>query len=304
MQEAIKASIRYWFRLALARPSLRRLGNTAANALSWEGKKRLHGAFARSMTEGTPGWSADGEWRVDFAGKTMFVPLRRDDIYLDWAAALTFLGHDIDEKQSYAAIVQSPAKPAVFLDVGGNYGTHSLLMMSHGVTTYYFEPNVSCHGYLQAAARRNGFTPHVEPVALGAAAGSMTLRYPRNETWLGSINATVIAALDGDDMVSVEVPVRTLDSYCETLPPGAMVMKIDAEGSELAILDGARHLLATRKPILLFESHKAHGERAAIWAFLDEAGYTITEHVYPQPALTRDAFLAIGYHNFLGVPRA
>lgn len=306
LQRAFKISIRYVFRLALANTVLRRHMNTVANALPWNGKKRIHGAFSRSMTEGTPGWSADGEWRIDFAGKTFFAPLRRDEIYLDWVAALSFLGHDVDEKQSYAAILQSPAKPAVFIDVGGNYGTHSLLVMSHGVTAYYFEPNVSCHVYFKAAARRNGFAPHIEPVALGAAAGSLTLRYPRNDTWLGSTDPAVIDALDeveGMDMVSVEVPVRTLDSYCDTLPPGPMLLKIDAEGSEMAIFRGGLQLLTTRKPILMFESHKAHGEREALWAILEGVGYTITEHVYPQPALTRDAFLAIDYHNFLGIPR-
>ena len=255
------------------------------------------------MTEGAGDWTADGEWRVDFAGRTFYAPLRRDDIYLDWVAALSYLGHDIDEKQSYAAILRSPAKPAVFLDVGGNYGTHSTLMMSHGVDAYYFEPNATCHGYFEATARRNGFRPQIEPVALGAASGSITLRYPRLETWLGSTNTAVADALDDADMITSEVPMRTLDSYCATLPPGPMLLKIDAEGSELAILDGARALLATRRPIMLFESHRSAGERDRLWAFLDGAGYDITQHVWPQPALARDTFLAIEYHNFIGVPR-
>ena len=304
MQETTKASIRRVFRAALANPLSRRGINAAANAVSWRGKQRFHGAFARSMTEGTPGWNKDAEWRVDFAGRTFHAPLRRSDIYLDWVAALTYLGHDIDEKQTYAAILNSAAKPAVFLDVGGNYGTHSTLMMSHGVIAYYFEPNASCHGYFQATAQRNGFQPHIEPIALGAAPGSITLHYPRTQTWLGSTNAAVAETLDDPDMVTSEVPMRTLDSYCDTLPTGPMLLKIDAEGSEMAILDGARQLLATRRPIMLFESHRAVGEREALWDFLDAAGYDITQHVWPQPALTRDAFLQMAYHNFLGVPRS
>ncbi|WP_188444756.1 FkbM family methyltransferase [Sphingomonas psychrolutea] len=304
MQETTKASIRRVFRKALANSVARRGLNSVANAVSWRGKQRLHGAFARSMTEGTPGWRVDAEWRIDFAGRTFYAPLRRDDIYLDWAAALTYLGHDIDEKQTYAAIVRSAAKPSVFLDVGGNYGTHSTLMMSHGVEAFYFEPNETCHGYFEATSARNGFRPHVEPIALGAAPGSITLRYPRLETWLGSTNAAVADAFDDPDMVTREVPMRTLDSYCDTLPPGPMVLKIDAEGSEMAILEGATHLLATRRPIMLFESHRSIGEREALWDVLDSAGFDITQHIWPQPALTRDAFLQIEYHNFLGVPRA
>lgn len=255
------------------------------------------------MTEGAANWRSDGEWQVKFAGTDFMVPLRRDELYLDWVAALTFLGHDIDEKQSYAAILQSRAKPAVFLDIGGNYGTHSLLMMSHGVKAFYFEPNPTCHGYFEAASARNGFKPQIEPIALGAAPGSITLRYPRNETWLGSTNAAVADALKGD-MVTHEVPMRTLDSYCAAIPPGGIVLKIDAEGSEMAIFDGARELLATRRPIILLESHRDFGGREELWAFMDAAGYDLTKHVWPQPALSRDAFLAVEHHNFLAVPRS
>jgi len=282
---------------------LRGLINFIANRLPWSGQKRLHGAFALSMTEGAANWSKDWQWTVKFAGKSFPVPLRRNDLYLDWAAALTFLGHDIDEKQSYAAILRAVSKPNVFLDVGGNYGTHSLLMMAHGVEVFYFEPNPSCHGYFKAASARNEFKPHIEAVALGAAPGAITLRYPRNETWLGSTNAAVAETLDGADMVTKKVPMRTLDSYCAEIPPGRVVLKIDAEGSEMAILEGACELLATRRPTMLFESHRNLGERAALWSFMDASGYDITQHVWPQPALSRDVFLAIAHHNFLGVPR-
>lgn len=302
MQEATKETIRRGFRAGIATTPGRALFNLLANHSSWEVRRRLHGAFARSMSHETPGWR-DTYWPVAFAGRTFLAPLRRDDLYLDWAAALTFLGHDIDEKQTYAKLVRSPSKPAVFLDVGGNYGTHSLLMMAHGIETFYFEPNASCHGYFEAAARRNGFTSHIEPVAVGSAAGSITLTYPKNETWLGSTNAAVAETLSGFEMVTQDVPMRTLDSYLDVIPAGAMVVKIDAEGSEMAILEGARALLAARRPILLFESHRTLGERRALWALFDSAGYDVTRHVWPQPALSATAFDAVEHHNFLAVPR-
>lgn len=303
MQQQTKERVRRGFRSVIRHKPLRDLFNRFANGGSWSRRARLHGALARSLDVPMPGWR-DTEWTVRFADRSFRVPLRRDDLYLDWAAALTFLGHDTDEKQSYAALLTSPAKPALFLDVGGNYGTHSLLMMAHGVQAWYFEPNRTCHGYFEAASARNGFTPTIQPVALGSAAGSITLSYPAKETWLGSTNAAVAGSLAGLDMVTQEVPMRTLDSYLPELPAGAVVMKIDAEGSEMAILEGARALLAERRPIVLLESHRDLGERQALWAFFDAARYDLTRHVWPQPALSAAAFAQVEHHNFLAVPRA
>ena len=39
-------------------------------------------------------------------------------------------------------------------------------------------------------------------------------------------------------MVTQQVPMRTLDSYLAELPAGPMVMKIDAEGFDLNVLQG------------------------------------------------------------------
>lgn len=302
MLELAKTGMRRGFRAAIRLRPLRKAINHATIDMPWQIRRKLHSGFSFSLDGGVPGWK-DDIWRVRFAGKTVIAPLRASDLAMDWTCAMALVGHDVKEKQTYAALLASEYRPDVFLDVGGNYGLHSLLMMTHGVKAVYFEPNSSCHGYFAAAAAVNGLTPRVEPVALGAEGGTITLSYPKTETWLGSINDAVVNALGRENMVSEVVPMRTLDSYVEDLPPGKMLLKIDAEGSELAILSSAGRLLAERRPIIAFESHIASGERQALRALLDRSGYDVMFQPWPQAALSVADFETTGEYNFVGVPR-
>lgn len=51
----------------------------------------------------------------------------------------------------------------------------------------------------------------------------------------------------------IRVPARSLDNLCEALDPD--LVKIDVEGGELRVLQGARRLLAARKARFLVELH-------------------------------------------------
>mgnify|MGYP005629986961 FL=1 len=68
----------------------------------------------------------------------------------------------------------------------------------------------------------------------------------------------------------IEVPTVTLDCVTKTLPPPALV-KIDVEGHEQEVLEGAQKTLMGPRPILLIESF---GEKvAAIRQILEPLGY-------------------------------
>ena len=302
MIESVKAGIRRGFRAAIGVRLLRRAINSATMNLPWSVRRRMHSGFSFSLSGGLPGWQFD-TWRVCFAGKTVLAPLRASDLAMDWTCAMALVGHDVKEKQTYAAVLASENSPTVFLDVGGNYGLHSLLMMAHGVESVYFEPNSSCHEYFRVASALNGLQPRIEPVALGAEAGAITLRYPKSATWLGSVNEAVADALTQDDVVTETVSMRTLDSYVDSLPVGKMMMKIDAEGSEMAILSSARRLLAERRPIMVFECHQASGDRGKLRDYFEAANYDISFQPWPQASLSAAEFEETGEYNFVAVPR-
>jgi hypothetical protein len=75
--------------------------------------------------------SADGLWRLRFAGTQIVLPLRRESFWLDWGFALGVLGHDAEVKRTYEMLLLSD-RPDLFIDIGANYGTHSMLMAAAG----------------------------------------------------------------------------------------------------------------------------------------------------------------------------
>lgn len=94
----------------------------------------------------------------------------------------------------------------------------------------------------------------VYAAAAGAAAGSMT--FMRNRTVLAQSGMMGRREVGGQDLEEITVPVVTLDDVLVDPPT---LIKIDVEGAEGYVLQGAKHVLAEHKPIVWFE----HGAAAA-----------------------------------------
>jgi FkbM family methyltransferase len=92
----------------------------------------------------------------------------------------------------------------------------------------------------------------------------------------------------------IDVEVSTLDAELAGLEP--TLVKIDVEGAELAVLQGARALLARARPLLILE-HVAGPARAygttseALWDELAGLGYTVFSATGAGP-FARSAFAA------------
>jgi hypothetical protein len=142
-------------------------------------------------------------------------------------------------------------------------------------------------------------------VALADSVGEAFLSFPADQTWRGTIEAVATAELDSlGEVKRLRVPVATIDSYTEAgeLPPD--LIKIDAEGAELAILRGAEKTLSSHRPTIIFESWP--GERGELFRFLAGAGYRVAAlPLLPgeEPRLlTADEFEASAATNFAALP--
>jgi hypothetical protein len=73
------------------------------------------------------------------------------------------------------------------------------------------------------------------------------------------------------------VDVTTLDDFFAERPHGPNYLKIDVEGHELAVLNGARRTLATYRPTILVECearHRPDADVRPVFEFLQSLGYT------------------------------
>jgi FkbM family methyltransferase len=295
------------FRAAMINPISRRALNYGIDRAPLIWKRKVHGAFGLIFKDYNGDWT-DSDWRLSFIGKNILIPLQKGTLNTDWIAAVTIMGHDIEEKQTYMNILASEMKPDLFIDVGGNFGTHSLLMLSQGVSVMYVEPNEACHAYFRRYCERNRFSCAIELCAVGAAPGEAKLRFPIEETWLGSTKELAALSSGGaaSAVMEIAVPVRTLDELCGRVENKKVLLKIDAEGSERDILTGGRETIFRLRPIVAFECHGNSGDRLFLADFFDEFDYD----VYAQPlsdaanyALKSDDFSTYPHHNFVAVPR-
>lgn len=252
----------------------RPLVNAFYRSLSDSGKSKYHGRYA-SMFEDSPAMMAAGDWTIEFLGRTLRLPLRPDQSWLDWDLAVAILGHDLDVKRTYAEVVRSSDRPDVFLDVGANYGTHSLLFKAAGIPTISFEPNERCLEYFRLACALNGFDARWEPVALGDRQGTVDLVFPEQKTWHGSVVAEVIETLRRDRKTTVkQVPLRKLDDYFDAVAGKRVLIKIDVEGAEESVFEGAARILQEVRPMIVFESNQAE-RRAGLHALLARHSYVV-----------------------------
>jgi FkbM family methyltransferase len=129
--------------------------------------------------------------------------------------------------------------------------------------------------------------------------------FRRREGWSGLRRSPEISDSEGDpEYITVEV--STLDIELAGIAPS--VVKIDVEGAELAVFEGAREVLDSARPLVIFEhvysAAALYGAPpGAPWDILEELGYDIFAVTGAGP-FTREQFVqAGGVVNWLAAPR-
>jgi FkbM family methyltransferase len=148
------------------------------------------------------------------------------------------------------------SRPPILFDVGANRGEYVSLLARQfpDARIFAFEPHPKNFEALMKLNIRN-LTPYL--IALGSESGQ-TFLYDRTDedgSTNASLHADVITELHGKQTISHTVKVDTLDNFVASLPIDFIdFLKLDVEGSELAVLQGGYHLLKeARVGILQFE---------------------------------------------------
>jgi FkbM family methyltransferase len=153
----------------------------------------------------------------------------------------------------------------LMVDVGANVGLYSLLAASvDGVQVVAFEPNDLARERAAANAAANGLAGRIDlrPLAVGRAAGAgrVTTGLGPENRLLGGAETTVLP--EGAQAVQVV----TLD---ECVAGPVALLKVDVEGGEADVLDGAHRVLSTARPVLILEAN----DLPALTARLVDLGY-------------------------------
>ena len=166
-------------------------------------------------------------------------------------------------------------RPDLFIDVGANIGLYSCIVGRARLVprVVAFEPDQRNFARLNDNVERNRLTDIVQtrPHAVGATAGTVRLSPgPPENTGLSKIDNT---AIDG-----YEVSVIKLDDAFD-IQKRSIAVKIDVEGAELQVLEGAANLFSRNFGYAQIEGH---GDARASeitqlmqtygWQFIDRHG--------------------------------
>ncbi len=184
------------------------------------------------------------------------LPPHRFRMWLHWQGSLAYaLGlYEPEAMQSIRRLVNAGD---CCIDVGANLGYYTISLanwVGPSGLVVAFEPFPGNFAILEKNVHLNRLQNVIlEPSALSDCKGALQLIYAVEEQF--SATPSVGGYAVEGNRVSIKVPTRRLDDYVAGLGRAPDFIKIDVEGAELAVLEGARRTLAAVRPILLVEIH-------------------------------------------------
>jgi FkbM family methyltransferase len=153
----------------------------------------------------------------------------------------------------------------VIMDVGAWIGQYTLLFaeLANRGRVYAFEPESEAYNVLCKNVERNNLRNIcVERIALSSSTGRAKFFA------FGKTNSSLIKHVQENNPKVEIVETSTLDDYCSRRDLKPDLIKIDVEGAEMLVLDGAKKIIQEYSPRILLEFHAGmmtEQERRANW---------------------------------------
>src|SRR2546429_817224 len=188
-------------------------------------------------------------------------------IWLQWH--LMHRPKSAERELSYLGKVVSP--DAVTVDVGANCGLYTRRLARLSRRVHAFEPSQQMARLLRRTSASN---VSVHEIALSDHAGEADLFIPQGENGLVHGLASLEPGVNspGEQVVSNHVAVARLDTVVRQ---DVAFVKIDVEGHELSVLNGAVGLLERSQPVFLVEAEDRHRVEAtrSVFEFFRKRSY-------------------------------
>lgn len=184
-------------------------------------------------------------------------------------------------------------QPETVIDVGVAYGTYELYEKFPNANHLLIEPLSEFEGVLKKIASQ--YKAQYIVSAAGAVPGQMTINVHPELEGTSLLNETEGSAADGTPR---EIPVVTLDDACrEKKLKGPYLIKIDVQGAELQVLDGAKEVIKNTDLILLevslFEFQVNAPQLYDVVSYMKERGFVVYDIFGGHPRLLDGALAQI-----------
>lgn len=149
----------------------------------------------------------------------------------------------------------------VFIDIGANTGYYSLMasVVNKEIEVHAFEPAQGPLHYLKRNVALNNLEKKisVHPIALSEKSGSVNFYEVRNRkySYLPHNLGGVGSLMKDESKSAYSVNVETLDTFANERSLSSVdLIKIDTEGTEYLILEGAEETIKKFQPIIICET--------------------------------------------------
>jgi FkbM family methyltransferase len=160
---------------------------------------------------------------------------------------------------------------SVTVDVGANCGLYTRKLARCSRKVHAFEPS---HSMAELLRRTSASNVNVHEIALSDQIGDAELFIPRDDDRLTYSLASLEPrhGSSSQQVVSTTVPMARLDAIVHE---DVAFVKIDVEGHELNVLNGAVDLLEHSQPVFLVEAENRHREQATrlLFEFFRQRSY-------------------------------
>lgn len=207
-------------------------------------------------------------------------------IYLDIKESRAMLARalDIYELDKHKAIRAFLSVGGVFIDVGANKGDFSFIaakIAGDKGTVFSFEPEPENCGWIKKSVCLNGYKNiFLHQIALSNENGTAPFYLGKKTGW-----HTLLPNQGRRNKKVIDVRMRTLDSLLKEMSFNKKIdmIKIDVEGSEMMVLQGAEETLkANRDIVLLVDIHPRMGVIAEeVCKFLISLGFSVFQEKEP-----------------------
>ena len=163
-----------------------------------------------------------------------------------------------------AILAQSPNPNPAVLDIGANVGAFTRAFVKAGRKprmVLAFEPSSYVFSILEIVTRRMRQVQR-HKIALSNTTGSVMLQTPVKASGSLRVGLSHIGDDAAGDAFSESVPTRRLDDFLADNGIDSIdVVKIDVEGAEQLVVDGAPNLLKTVRPVWYVEIDESRAQR-------------------------------------------
>jgi len=195
----------------------------------------------------------NANWKVVLVNKKIIISpiLKRDPKTSQFA--LSYKWHSPALNFTEKILNDYYQKSIPWIDVGANLGIRSLLSLSYGRPVYFIEPNNDLNKINIDRCTLNGFKNYtVFEVGASNIKGEIEF-YIDKSTYNSSIESKIFDknSLDRKEIINTDTLDNLFKNQYNTWE--CACIKIDVEGHELKVIDGAKELISNLSPTMIIE---------------------------------------------------